>query len=72
MKRALLLCGLLAASCTPSHPYTVADRETFDAIAPDYRQYVNGDAALSQAQRDLKLLTVETWRMRLEAAEGAK
>jgi len=70
MKRSLILCGLLAASCTPTHPYTMADRETFNAIAPDYTRYVQADAQLSQAQRDLKLLTVETWRMRVEAAEG--
>lgn len=70
MKRILPLCGLLAVSCTPTHPYTMADRETFNAIVPDYTRYVRADAQLSQEQRDLKLLTVETWRMRLEAAEG--
>lgn len=70
MKRCLILFAL--ASCTPSHPYTVADRETFNAIAPDYQTYVTGDAALSQPQKELKLLVIETWRMRLEAAEGAK
>lgn len=67
--RSLLLCALLATSCAPSHPYTVADRQTFDALAPDYTNYVLNDATLSQPQRELKQLTVETWRMRLEAAE---
>jgi len=70
MKRALFLCGLLAASsCTPPAVYTKADRATFDSIAPEYRDYVLGDASLSQPARDLRLLNVETWRKRLEAAE---
>ncbi len=48
----------------------MADRETFNAVGKDYSRYVLADEALDTAQRDLKLLTIETWRMRIEAAEG--
>lgn len=65
------LLFLAASACVPPHPYTVADRATFDALAPDYTDYVRRDDQLNQAQRELKLLTVETWRLRLEAAEEA-
>lgn len=70
MKFILLACGLLAASCAPTHPYTIADRETYNAIAPDFKGYVIADPLLTQEQKDLRLLTVETWRKRIEAAEG--
>ena len=70
MRRALLLCGLLAASCTPTHPYTLADRETFEAVAPEYKAYVEADPALSPEAKILRMTALETWRMRIEAAEG--
>ncbi len=69
MKKTLLLCALLCASCTPTAVYTKADRATFDAIAPEYRDYVLGDASLDQGARDIRLLNVESWRKRIEAAE---
>jgi uncharacterized lipoprotein YajG len=69
----LLTCGLLLlASCaTPSTLHVVADRATHDAIAPDHRSYVLADPTLTQEQRDRRLLVLETWRIRLEAAEKA-
>ena len=72
MKKLLILAGLALGSCTPTRVYTVADRATFAAIAPAYRDYVIGDATLDVQQRELRLLSVETWRMRLEAAEVRK
>lgn len=69
MKKILTLCGLLVASCTPPQLYTKADRLTFDAIAPEYSSYVLTDGSLTQEQKDLRLLNVETWRKRIEAAE---
>lgn len=72
MKTRTLLCCLLATSCTSPQLYTKADRLTFDAIAPEYRTYVLADPSLDQSQKDLRLLNVETWRIRLEAAEVKK
>lgn len=71
MKRLILLCGLLAASCgAPSTAYIQGDRETFDSVGTDYVRYVTNDAALTQEAKDRRLLVIETWRIRLEAAEG--
>lgn len=73
MKKITLLCGLLFASCgTPGVAYVQADRDTLDAIVPEYTAYVLNDATLDQAARDRRLLTVELWRKRVQAAEGAK
>lgn len=63
----------MLASCTaPSSAYALADRDTFNAVAPEYQAYVLADGRLSQLEKDRRLLTVETWRMRLAAAEGVK
>lgn len=71
MKKLALVGGLLLASCgTPGAAYVAADRETFNSVGVDYRNYVLSDATLNQDQRDLRLLTVESWRKRVEAAEG--
>ena len=73
MRRTLIACGLLLASCgTPGAAYVKADRETFNAVAPDFQVYVLADPLLSQEQKDRRLLTIETWRKRLEAAEAQR
>jgi len=73
MKKTLTLCVLALASCTaPSTLHTIADRETFNAIAPEFSSYVLADGKLTQEQKDRRLLAVETWRMRIEAAEVIK
>lgn len=67
----LVLAGVVATcGCTPSDSYVQADRATFDAIAPAHRAYVQQDAALTLEQRDRRLTALDTWRQRLEAAEG--
>lgn len=65
------MCGLLVllASCA-SDAYVMADRATFDAVAPEYRAYVQADPALDEATKANRLRTIETWQERLEAAEG--
>lgn len=71
MKKSLLACGLLLASCgTPNAAYIQADRDTLDAIAPEFVIYVMADPLLDQQQKDRRLLTVELWRQRVQAAEG--
>lgn len=67
----LVLAGVVATcGCTVSDTYVQADRATYDAIAPAHRAYVQQDAALSLEQRERRLTVLETWRKRLEAAEG--
>jgi hypothetical protein len=59
----LLLCG----GCVS--PNTQAELETFNAIAPEYVIYVEGDTNLTQEQKQLRYDTVETWRRRIEASK---
>lgn len=71
MKRLILLCGLLAASCgTPGAAYVKADRETYNSVGLDYQRYVIEDATLTQEQKDRRLLAVASWDKRITTAEG--
>ena len=78
MRRILIvLGGLLALSCLAScksveASYVEADRATYEAIAPEYRKYVEADAALADFQKDIRLQTLATWEHRLTQAEEAK
>lgn len=74
----LLTVGLLACTGCASIPatYTAADRATYNAIAPEYLEYVNEDgtsveSVLTPAQKELRRLTVESWERRIRAAEEA-
>jgi hypothetical protein len=61
-------CSVLTA---PEGTYVAADRATYDAVAPEYCAYVTNDPSLDDEQRARRRRTVDTWRVRLEAAEGA-
>jgi hypothetical protein len=54
----------------PAGSYVSADRATYDAIAPEYQQYVSADPSLDPEQRQRRTRTVELWRRRLESAES--
>ena len=64
----MLLLGLVG--CTPHAAYVEADRATFDAIAPAYLEYVRGDETLDEEQVDRRSRLVDSWRIRIEQAEG--
>jgi hypothetical protein len=49
---------------------TAADRATHDAIAPEYRAYVDADAALTPSQKELRTMTLDSWERRITAAEA--
>lgn len=66
----LLLCVAALTSCTPVQSYVAADRATYEAIAPAHARYVAQDAALSPEQKQDRRDLLDTWRKRLEAAEG--
>lgn len=59
-----LLC-LFASGCTINKDYVKADKLTFDAIAPEYKAYVEKDVALDSDQKARRLRTLETWRLRI-------
>jgi hypothetical protein len=63
----------MLASCGVSEAYLMADRDTFEAVSPDYVRYVQDDEALTEKDRKIFLRTIKIWEERLEAAEaGAK
>ena len=72
MRRFLAVVVVLACAwgCTPQAAYIEADRATFDVIAPAYLGYVQADPALDQDQIDRRQRFVDTWRIRIEKAEG--
>lgn len=56
----LLLCG----GCV--NPNAQAELDTFNAVAPEYRAYVEADPLLTPEGKQLRFDTIETWRRRTE------
>lgn len=67
--RVVLLLPLLC-SCGLSEAYVAADRATYNAIAPEYRAYVEADPALSAEQKARRERTIKAWDARLRAVSG--
>jgi hypothetical protein len=61
--------GCARTDLGPTDAYLAADRATFDAVAPEYRAYVDSDPFLDADQRERRGRTVDVWRRRLEDAE---
>lgn len=73
MALALAGVGLLIAGCTgctPGKAYIEADRATFDAIAPEYLELIESSGKFDEAKIQRRKDTVESWRRRIDAAEG--
>ena len=71
MKRLLaVVVVFMVVGCTPQAAYIEADRATFDVITPAYLGYVRGDAGLDAEQKARRGRLVDSWRIRLEQAEG--
>ena len=72
MRRVAVIVFLLlsVSACTPAAAYVEADRATFDAIAGSYLDYVRADELLDESQVDRRSRLVDTWRIRIEQAEG--
>ena len=62
MKKLVVLLFVCGGCVSPN---TQAELETFNAIAPEYTLYVEGDATLTAEQKQLRYDTVETWRRRI-------
>lgn len=71
-------CGLkwpdgspvLPSSGNPAGAYVDADRLTWNAVAPEYDAYVQGDPKLTPDQKARRRRTVDTWRLRIESARA--
>lgn len=62
----LFLLALLLTGCNVG---SEADRATFDAIAPEYLSYVNGDQNLTDAQKARRRETVRSWEAKVRRAD---
>ncbi|MGD9727795.1 MAG: hypothetical protein AB7L09_00080 [Nitrospira sp.] len=69
----IIAAVLFFAGCATTeivqNDYVEADRATYEAVAPSYLQYVQGDSALSKEEKTRRERTIKTWRLRLEQAE---
>ena len=71
MKKLIPFAALaLLSSCeglSVADAYVAADRATYDAIAPEYKSYVEADANLDEPSKASRIRLLTSWKMRLEA-----
>lgn len=83
--RILTLCLLFVGGCSslkwpdgspvipgngsPAAAYVAADKATYNAVAPEYWEYVKADPKLVQDQKDRRLRTLKTWELRIKSAQ---
>ena len=71
-RRPLALCLLLVLGACAGGPdplFVGASRMTYDAIAPEYRNYVNADPALSSEQKQRRRDTLDRWNEAITVRE---
>jgi len=66
-----LLCGVvvvatLLGGCSISKEYVASDQATFDAVTPEFLEYVNADARLDAEAKARRKRTVDTWKLRID------
>ena len=75
MMKKYLIVGIVLLSCGCSSiqkTYVEADRKTFEAVSPEYAGYVKSDTKFNEAQKTLRLQTLDSWKNRISAAEEEK
>lgn len=55
-----------------SAAYVNADRATYEAIAPEYREYVANDPGLTPEQQQRRYRTIYTWKLRYESGQRSQ
>jgi len=70
MKKLLFIILFISlCSCTQMDAgYVQADRATYEALAPEYLDFVN-DSTLDDDEKDRRRRLVESWNIRIKAAE---
>ena len=64
----------LSACCRQStafRAYVEADRQTYNYAAPTLEGYLRADESLTDQQLELRLLALESWSVRIQAARKA-
>lgn len=67
---ALLAVSLVSCCQLERRVYDLADRSYYNAIVPEYRQYVERDPNLTETQRTRRLETIRQWDRDLKEREG--
>lgn len=71
-----LIAAMAGAGCESlknvSAAYVNADRLTYEAVGPEYREYVSNDVGLTQEQKDRRYRTIDTWKLRWESGQRAQ
>lgn len=57
------------SGCNIAKDYVAADRATFDAIAPEYRSYIESDPKLDEEQKARRRRTIDSWKLRLDSVK---
>jgi len=71
VKRTLAIAFLFLSSCgMVQQNYVLADGATYDAIAPEYRAYVEADTRLDAEQKARRIRTIESWLLRVTTELG--
>lgn len=67
----LTLCLLLLPSCAagPDPTFVAASRATHDAVAPEYRRYVDADQTLTPEQRTRRHASIDRWNEAITSRE---
>ena len=63
------IAAVLCSCGSMTDSYIAADKATYDAVAPEYLDYVRDDQSLDQAGKDRRRRTIETWEKRIQAAD---
>ena len=58
------------AGCGIDRQYIRADRFTYEAIAPEYQEYVDQNKTLNSLEKSRRFLTIELWERRIQEAEA--
>ena len=71
MKKLVLLFCLLVGStgCTVAEHYVEADQETKEFVVPDWTKYFEADSTLTEDQKQLRRLLIQSWERRIEEAK---
>jgi hypothetical protein len=66
----VLVVVLALCACTPTQAFAEAEKATYDAIAPEYLQYVRSDPALSSEEVARREALIRAWLVDLDAVGG--
>lgn len=67
---ALVLVLLSVVGCAAPASFLAAERATYNAVAPEYLDYVNADPKLDAAQKQSRRDTIQAWDAGLRAWES--